>query len=75
MTWQENPACTYDDDIWLGYLIEKSGVKTISVPGVEHGDITQLQFEKWVTGKSLSEGINGDGTNRSKCTRSLLLYP
>jgi len=73
--WQDNPQCYYDDDIWMGHLVARSGVGAVAVPGVDHGDIWLLQFEKWVFGRALSRSINQNGNYRSECTRSLSQYP
>jgi len=75
VAWQDNPACRYDDDLWLGYLLARSGVVGVSVPGVHHSTIWSLQVEKVLFGRALSRSINQDGSNRSKCTRSLVEYP
>jgi len=74
VTWQENPSCRYDDDIWLGYLMARRGVVGISVPGVDHGDIWMIQLEKMLFQRSLSRSINHNGNYRSMCTRSLSNY-
>jgi len=68
VTWQDNPDCFFDDDIWLGYLFLRSGLQPVSIPGVRR--IGTLRFNV-----TLSQGINQDGGNRSKCTRSLARFP